>query len=80
MPRYLQKYFSRIIRVTRLREVRVLLGFTRVDAPDPDADEQPNVVALSKETGALAPAAKSTARIFIEFNMTPLQHGLIPMQ
>lgn len=29
-----------IIRVTRLREVRVLLGFTRVDAPDPDADEQ----------------------------------------
>ena len=40
---YLQKYFSRIIRVTRLREVRVLLGFTRVEAPDPDADEQPNV-------------------------------------
>ena len=34
--------------MTRLRKVRVLLGFTRVDAPDPDADEQPNVVALSK--------------------------------
>ena len=34
--------------MTRLREVRVLLGFTRVDAPDPDADEQPNVVALSR--------------------------------
>ncbi|MFR6421648.1 MAG: hypothetical protein ACLUOO_03140 [Coprococcus sp.] len=48
LPGYLQKYFSRIIRVTRLREVRVLLGFTRVDAPDPDADEQPNVVALSR--------------------------------
>lgn len=43
LPGYLLKYFSRIIRITRLREVRVLLGFTRVDAPDPDADadEQP---------------------------------------
>ena len=38
LPGYLSRYFSRIIRITRLREVRVLLGFTRVDAPDPDAE------------------------------------------
>ena len=70
LPRYLQKYFSRIIRVTRLREVRVLLGFTRVDAPDPDADVQPNVVALSKgKSERWLPAAEINGEgIFIEFN------------
>ena len=70
LPIYLQKYFSRIIRVTRLREVRVLLGFTRVDAPDPDADVQPNVVALSKgKSERWLPAAEINGEgIFIEFN------------
>lgn len=48
LPEYLKKYFNRIIRITRLREVKVLLGFTRVDAPDPDADEQANIVYLNK--------------------------------
>lgn len=74
LPGYLQKYFGRIIRVTRLREVRVLLGFTRVDAPDPDADEQPNVVALSKgKQERWLPAAevngegKSQRGVFVKF-------------
>ena len=48
LPEYLKPYFSRIIKITRLREVKVLLGFTRVDAPDPDADVQANVVYLNK--------------------------------
>lgn len=48
LPDYLLPYFKRVIRITRLREVRVLLGFTRVDAPDPDADEQTNIVYLNK--------------------------------
>lgn len=74
LPGYLQKYFSRIIRVTRLREVRVLLGFTRVEAPDPDADEQPNVVALSKgKQERWLPAAEVNGEgIFIEFNKDTL--------
>ena len=74
LPGYLQKYFSRIIRVTRLREVRVLLGFTRVDASDPDADEQPNVVALSKgKQERWLPAAEVNGEgIFIEFNKDTL--------
>jgi len=74
LPRYLQKYFSRIIRVTRLREVRVLLGFTRVDAPDPDADEQLNVVALSKgKQERWLPAAEVNGEgVFIEFNRETL--------
>ena len=74
LPGYLKKYFSRIIRVTRLREVRVLLGFTRVEAPDPDADEQPNVVELSKgKSERWLPAAEVNGEgIFIEFNKDTL--------
>ena len=58
----------------RLREVRVLLGFTRVDAPDPDADEQPNVVDLSKgKQERWLPAAEVNGEgIFIEFNKDTL--------
>ena len=78
LPGYLKKYFSRIIRVTRLREVRVLLGFTRVDAPDPDADEQPNIVKLSKgKQERWLPAAEVNGEgIFIEFNKAALKKWL----
>ena len=78
LPEYLKKYFNRIIRVTRLREVRVLLGFTRVDAPDPDADEQPNIVKLSKgKTERWLPAAEVNGEgIFIEFNKDTLDEWL----
>ncbi len=78
LPGYLKKYFSRIIRITRLREVRVLLGFTRVDAPDPDADEQPNVVKLSKgKNERWLPAAEVNGEgIFIEFNKETLAQWL----
>jgi len=70
LPDYLKPYFSRIIRITRLREVRVLLGFTRVDAPDPDSDEQANVVYLNKgRTERWLPAAEVHGEgIFLEFN------------
>lgn len=81
LPDYLKPYFSRLIRVTRLREVKVLLGFMRVDAPDPDADEQPNVVKLSKgKTGdgeKWLPAAEVHGEgIFIEFNRQTLNQWL----
>ena len=78
VPDYLQKYFSRIIRITRLREVKVLLGFTRVDAPDPDADDQPNVVYLTKgKTEKWLPAAEIHGEgIFIEFNKKTIDQWL----
>lgn len=80
LPSYLQKYFSKIVRVTRLREVRVLLGFTRVDAPDPDADpaNQPNIVTLSKgRNERWLPAAEVNGEgIFIEFNKEMLSKWL----
>ena len=78
LPEYMKRYFSRVIRITRLREVRVLLGFTRVDAPDPDADEQPNIVKLSKgKTDRWLPAAEVNGEgIFIEFNKETLDEWL----
>ena len=78
VPNYLQKYFSRIVRITRLREVKVLLGFTRVDAPDPDADDQPNVVYLTKgKTEKWLPAAEIHGEgIFIEFNKKTIDKWL----
>ncbi len=78
LPDYLRKYFSRVIRVTRLREVRVLLGFTRVESPDPDADEQPNVVKLSKnaEERWLPATVINGEGIFIEFNKDSLEKWL----
>ena len=78
IPSYLKKYFSRVIRITRLREVKVLLGFTRVDAPDPDADDQPNVVYLNKgKTEKWLPAAEINGEgIFIEFNRATIDEWL----
>lgn len=78
MPVYLKKYFSRVIRITRLREVRVLMGFTRVEAPDPDADadEQTNIVMLNKSRSERwLPAAEIHGEgIFIEFNKETLDN------
>ena len=78
LPEYLKTYFNRIIRITRLREVRVLLGFTRVDAPDPDADEQKNIVYLTKgKTEKWLPAAEVNGEgIFIEFNKETMDHWI----
>ena len=58
--------------------MRVLLGFTRVDAPDPDADEQANVVFLNKGKGEKwLPAAEVHGEgIFIEFNKQTLSKWL----
>lgn len=78
LPEYFSRYFSRIIRITRLREVRVLLGFTRVDSPEPDADNQPNVVYLSKgKDERWLPAVEVNGEgIFIEFNRQTLNEWL----
>lgn len=78
LPSYFNRYLKRIIRITRLREVRVLLGFTRVDAPDPDADEQPNIVYLTKgrEERWLPAVEVNGEGIFIEFNTNMLKEWL----
>lgn len=74
LPEPLKSYFSRVIRITRLREVKVLLGFTRVEAPDPDADVQANIVYLNKgKPERWLPAAEVNGEgVFIEFNKETL--------
>lgn len=76
IPPYLKKYFSKIVRITRLREVKALLGFTRVYAPDPDAEDQPNIVWLTKakkHQKEWLPAVEIHGEgIFIEFNQDTL--------
>lgn len=77
----MEKYFSRIIRITRLREVRVLLGFTRLDASDPDAEveDQTNIVYLNKGNGddRWLPASEINGEgVFIEFNAETLDKWL----
>lgn len=78
VPDYLKPFIDRVIRITRLREVRVLLGFTRVDAPDPDADEQANIVYLNKgKHERWLPAAEVHGEgVFIEFNKTAIAEWL----
>ena len=73
-------YFSRIIRITRLREVVVLEGFTRVDAADPDAEiaEQSNIVKLSSGRAEkwLPAVVRMGEGIFIEFNRDTIKSWL----
>ncbi len=71
VPEYLGNYFSRVIKVHRLREVMVLLGFMRMDAPEPDVDEPNHIVKLSKGKGneSWLPGVEINGEgIFIEFN------------
>lgn len=70
VPNYLSKYFSRIIKVHRLREVMVLLGFMRMEAPEPEVDDPKNIVPLTKsKVEPWLPAVEINGEgIFIEFN------------
>lgn len=40
IPRVLQPFFNHIIRVERLREVRAIIGFTRINPPGDEPDRQ----------------------------------------
>ena len=43
----LKEYISRVIKIHRLREVRVLTGLTRLEAPEPEIEEQSHIVKLN---------------------------------
>ena len=47
----LKKYISRIIKIHRLREVRVLTGFTRLGSTRTRVDEQSHIVKLECSSG-----------------------------
>lgn len=66
----LKAYISRIIKIHRLREVRVLTGFTRLEAPEPEVDEQSHIVKLKCSSGEKwLPAVEINGEgVFIELN------------
>jgi hypothetical protein len=49
VPAPLKGYFEDVIQVERLREVRALVGFTRLDSPDPDDPDLVTVAPLSRD-------------------------------
>lgn len=75
----LKKYFSRVIKIHRLREVRVLLGYSRLEMPEPDVDDQKHVVKL-KSAGSekWLPAVEINGEgVFIEFNRDTINKWLL---
>ena len=69
VPIYLIKYFGRLIKIERLREVVVLQGFMRIDPPEPEADTLGKMVKLTKTKDSWLPGVEINGEgIFIEFN------------
>jgi hypothetical protein len=58
VPSPLDELFSDIRQVERLREARALIGFTRLDAPDPESPEIAARVDLSRGTQNWVPASE----------------------
>ncbi|MCL2410344.1 MAG: DUF1998 domain-containing protein [Treponema sp.] len=78
VPAYLEKYFSRIIKIERLREILVLQGFTRIDPPEPEADDLKTIVRLNtKKPDSWLPGVEIHGEgIFIEFNRATIKKWL----
>ena len=66
----LKPYFSRIIKVHRLREVMALVGYTRLFSPEPDAENTDKIVQLnSNPKNKWLPAVEIHGEgIFLELN------------
>jgi hypothetical protein len=74
VPVYLKKYFSRIIKIERLREVMVLQGFMRIDPPEPEVDTLAKMVKLTKTKDNWLPGVEINGEgIFIEFNKKSIE-------
>jgi hypothetical protein len=58
VPAPLGELFSDVRQVERLREARALIGFTRLDAPDPESPEIATRVDLSRGTQNWVPASE----------------------
>ena len=76
LPPILGQCFSRVIKITRIREIMCLKGFTRLDAPDPDSEEQQNIVKLNTSNGWLPAIQINGEGIFIEFKKDSLDAWL----
>lgn len=80
-PAKYKKYFSKVVLVERLREVRSLIGFTRIEAPgdlsDSDEFNYANVAQLSRAKPKWVPAVEIRGEgIFIQFDEKIIQDWL----
>ncbi|MGH3795835.1 MAG: DrmB family protein [Pseudonocardiaceae bacterium] len=57
VPAALKDVFADVVQVERLREVRALVGFTRLDAPDPDDPELVTRAPLARSDPTWVPAS-----------------------
>lgn len=72
VPERLQPFLSRIVRVVRLREVRALKGFTRINPPG--GEDSPDIAALSVSDVGWLPAVEVRGEgIFLAFNQANLR-------
>lgn len=77
LPDYLKVYFTRLIRIEKVREIMALKGFTRASFPDPDNDNFTSIVNLAgKETGWLPAVRTSGEGIFLELNREEIENWL----
>lgn len=58
VPGLLKDFYADVIQVERLREVRALTGFTRMDAPDPDDPELVTRAPLVRSAPTWVPASE----------------------
>lgn len=69
----LQPYFRRVVLVERLREVRALLGFTRITPADPSNREATTMAPLSRSRKNWLPAIEVRGEgVYLEFDETRL--------
>lgn len=80
-PAPYQKVITKVVLVERMREVKALVGFTRIDAPDeltePGQEREQWIVPLSRSAAMWAPAVEVRGEgIFIQFDEAQLQTWL----
>ncbi len=73
-----EKYFTQTVLIERLREVRALIGFTRIQSPEDFADIKPQnneyIAKLSRSAPKWLPATEIKGEgIFLQFNEDRLQ-------
>lgn len=67
VPEHFRPWIERVVLVRRLREVRVLMGFTRVDPPDPESGDRKRLAPLAAERQNWLPAVEVRGEgLFIE--------------
>ena len=72
VPERLRPYFSRVVRVVRLREVRAIKGFTRIVPPGDEDSADIAPISLSKPTWLPAVEVRGEG-IFLSFNRESLR-------